>query len=295
MNELKREYWICNVERFILEETEDEKALRTIKHYRHVLTEFTQSLPDKEIEKADLIEYKNTLINQFEPSTVNNYLIIINKYIRFLEIMDDPDYSKRKLKKHESKNVLRLIKLQVKASIDDVLEPVDLKRMLRMAKKLGQMDIYYIMKIFAYTGIRAEELKMFTVENIQKNYIQVSNKGKTRNIILRSDLRRELLHYAKNSGIEAGTLFPGKIPGKMLNQSTIYKRLKRLGGKCRGIDLNKIHPHSFRHLFAIQFISEGGELSELADILGHSSIQTTTIYTRTSDATKKKHLEALKY
>lgn len=292
---MKREYWICNVERFILEETEDEKALRTIKHYRHVLTEFTQSLPDKEIEKADLIKYKNTLINQFEPSTVNNYLIIINKYIRFLEIMDDPDYSKRKLKKHDSNNVLRLMKVQVKASIDDVLEPVDFKRMIRMAKRIGQMDIYYIMKIFAYTGIRAEELKVFTVENIQQNYIQVSNKGKTRNIILRSDLRRELLHYAKDSGIESGTIFPGKIPGKMLNPSTIYKRLKKLGGKCRGINLNKIHPHSFRHLFAIQFISEGGELSELADILGHSNIQTTTIYTRTSDATKKKHLEALKY
>lgn len=286
---------ISNVERFIAEEIEDEKALRTIKHYRHVLTEFAHSLPDHEITKQDLISYKQDMIQRFKPSTVNNYLVIINKYIRYLEIMDDPDYSRRKLRKHESNNVLRLMKIQVKASIDDVLEPVDFKRMLRMAKKIGQMDIYYIMKIFAYTGIRAEELKVFTFENIQKNFIQVSNKGKTRNIILRSDLRRELMHYARDVGIESGTLFPGKIPGKMLNPSTIYKRLKKLGGKCRGIDLNKIHPHSFRHLFAIQFINEGGELSELADILGHSNIQTTTIYTRTSDATKKKHLEALKY
>ena len=292
---MNRKEMISNVERFIAEEIEDEKALRTIKHYRHVLTEFVHSLPDHEITKQDLISYKQDMIQRFKPSTVNNYLVIINKYIRYLEIMDDPDYSRRKLRKHESNNVLRLMKVQVKASIDDVLEPVDFKRMLRMAKKLEKMDIYYIMKIFAYTGIRAEELKVFTVENIQKNYIQVSNKGKTRNIILRSDLRRELLHYAKDSGIESGTLFPGKIHGKMLNPSTIYKRLKKLGGKCRGIDLNKIHPHSFRHLFAIQFINEGGELSELADILGHSNIQTTTIYTRTSDATKKKHLEALKY
>ena len=292
---MNRKEMISNVERFIAEEIEDEKALRTIKHYRHVLTEFAHSLPDHEITKQDLISYKQDMIQRFKPSTVNNYLVIINKYIRYLEIMDDPDYSRRKLRKHESNNILRLMKIQVKASIDDVIEPVDFKRMLRMAKKIGQMDIYYIMKIFAYTGIRAEELKVFTFENIQKNFIQVSNKGKTRNIILRSDLRRELMHYARDVGIESGTLFPGKIPGKMLNPSTIYKRLKKLGGKCRGIDLNKIHPHSFRHLFAIQFINEGGELSELADILGHSNIQTTTIYTRTSDATKKKHLEALKY
>ena len=148
---MNRKEMISNVERFIAEEIEDEKALRTIKHYRHVLTEFAHSLPDHEITKQDLISYKQDMIQRFKPSTVNNYLVIINKYIRYLEIMDDPDYSRRKLRKHESNNVLRLMKIQVKASIDDVLEPVDFKRMLRMAKKIGQMDIYYIMKIFAMT------------------------------------------------------------------------------------------------------------------------------------------------
>lgn len=292
---MNKSEWLESIDRFIEEEEFDEKSSKTISHYKHIVETFIKSLPGPEFTKNDLIGYKNHLIEHYKPSTVNNYLIVINKFIRYMEIKDDPDFSMYMLKKYRSKNTLRLMKLQERASIDNVLEPVDFKRLLRMAKKKGQMDMYYIMKIFAYTGIRAEELKVFTVENIQKNYIQVSNKGKTRNIILRSDLRRELLHYARDEGIETGTLFPGKASGKMLNPSTIYKRLKKLGGKCRGIDLNKIHPHSFRHLFAIQFINEGGELSELADILGHSNIQTTTIYTRTSDATKKKHLEALKY
>lgn len=292
---MNKSEWLESIDSFIEEEMYDEKSSKTIEHYRYVIETFVDGLPDKDVTKADLIAYKDGLIQDHKPSTVNNYLIIINKFIRYMEIKDDHDFSMYMLKRHRSKNTLRLLKLQEQSSIDNVLEPVDFKRLLRMAKQKGQMDIYYIMKIFAYTGIRVEELKFFTVENIFRNFIQVSNKGKTRSIILRSDLRRELLHYAKSKRIKTGTIFPGKTPGLIMDQSTIYKRMKKLGGMCRGIDLKKIHAHSFRHLFAIQFINEGGDISELADILGHSNIQTTTIYTRTSDATKKKHLEALKY
>lgn len=282
------------LENYLNEELEDEKADHTLIHYRHVLNELIEYLPDGEIRKSNLIEYKNELMKRYKPSTVNNYLIVINKFIRFVDIGDKYE-ELSDLKKHKCPLTLKLIKLQEKASLENVLEITDLRRLLRMTKKLGQMDIYYIMKIFAYTGIRAEELKVFTVENVKSNYIQVSNKGKTRNIILRSDLRRELLHYAKENHIRSGTLFPGRYKGKMMHASTIYKRMKKIGGKCRGIDLDKIHPHSFRHLFAVHFIDEGGSLSELMDILGHSSIQTTTIYTRTTDATKKKHLEKMKF
>lgn len=282
------------LENYLNEELEDEKADHTLIHYRHVLNELIEYLPNGEIRKSNLIEYKNELMKRYKPSTVNNYLIVINKFIRFVDIGDKYE-ELSDLKKHKCPLTLKLIKLQEKASLENVLEITDLRRLLRMAKKMEQMDIYYIMKIFAYTGIRAEELKVFTVENVKSNYIQVSNKGKTRNIILRSDLRRELLHYAKDRKIKTGTLFPGRFAERMMHASTIYKRMKKIGGKCRGIDLDKIHPHSFRHLFAVHFIDEGGSLSELMDILGHSSIQTTTIYTRTTDATKKKHLEKMKF
>lgn len=291
---MNKEQMMNVLEDYLNEEIEDEKADHTLIHYRHVLEKLIEYLPDGEIKKSDLINYKNELVKQYKPSTVNNYLIIINKFIRYVDIGEKyEDLSD--LKKHKCPLTLKLIKLQEKASLENVLEITDLRRLLRMAKKMEQMDIYYIMKIFAYTGIRAEELKVFTVENVKSNYIQVSNKGKTRNIILRSDLRRELLHYAKDRKIKTGTLFPGRFAERMMHASTIYKRMKKIGGKCRGIDLDKIHPHSFRHLFAVHFIDEGGSLSELMDILGHSSIQTTTIYTRTTDATKKKHLEKMKF
>lgn len=291
---MNKEQMMNALEDYLNEEIEDEKTEHTMIHYRHVLDELIDSLADGEIKKSDLIAYKKELVKRYKPSTVNNYLIIINKFIRYVDIGENYK-DLNDLKEHKCPLTLKLIKLQEKASLENVLEITDLRRLLRMAKKLDQMDIYYIMKIFAYTGIRAEELKVFTIENVKSNYIQVSNKGKTRNIILRSDLRRELLHYAKDRQIKSGTLFPGRFKGKMMHASTVYKRMKKIGGKCRGIDLDKIHPHSFRHLFAVHFIDEGGSLSELMDILGHSSIQTTTIYTRTTDATKKKHLEKMKF
>lgn len=284
-----------SLEEYLIEEKEDEKAENTLIHYRHVLEELIKALPEGEIKKADLIAYKDTLIEKYKPRTVNNYIVVINRYLKYMEIKEDADFSMYKLKKYYSKNALKNIKIQNEASLTEVLEPTDLKRMLRMAKKLGEMDMYYLMKVIAYTGIRAEELKVFTVENLKSNYIKVSNKGKTRNVIVRQDLRRDLLKYCKRQGIEMGYIFKGKKQGTMIHATTVYKRLKKIAGKCKGIKLSKIHAHSFRHLFAIQFINEGGDISELADILGHSSIQTTRIYTRTTDSMKKKRLEKMKY
>lgn len=290
---LKSEYREALYEYLDLER-DDEKSKHTLMHYEHVLREFINFMPN-EFNKSDIIRYKQILLEKYKPKTVNNYIVIINKYIKFMEIKDDPGFSMLSLKKYYSKNCLKNIHIQVKASIDDVLEPIEFKRLLRIAKKTGQMDIYYIMKIFGYTGIRAEELKYFTVESLNSNYILVSNKGKIRNVILRQDLRKELKKYCRSMGIKSGYLFPGKKEGTVIHPSTVYKRMKRIGGKCRGISLKKIHPHSFRHLFAVNFINEGGSLSELMDILGHSSIQTTTIYTRTTDAMKRKKIERMRY
>lgn len=242
------------------------------------------------------MKFKEYLINSFKPSTVNNYLIIVNKFIKYFEIIEKyGEFRQEKLKKWDSRNTLKLVKVQQKASLNEVLEAEDLKRMLRMAKKINRMDMYLIMKVFAYTGIRATELHAITVENIQKNYINVQNKGKIRTIILRNDLRRELINYCKGNNIESGYVFKGAKQNTMLSHATIYKTLKKIAGKCRGIKIEKVHPHSFRHLFAIKFLQEGGELTELKDILGHASVDTTAIYTQTTNKMKKKSLEKMKY
>lgn len=280
---------------YLLEEKLDEKSKNTMKHYEHVITMFVNSLENEEVSKTDLMEFKSYLIDNYKPKTVSNYIVIVNKFIKYLEMTSkDEDFDFDRLRKYYSKQTLKNIKIQQVASLEEVLEPEDLKRMLRMAKK-KDYEMYLIMRIFSFTGIRAEELKAFTVENVESNYIQVTNKGKIRNIILRNDLKKELKAYCKEHNIKEGFIFKGKKEGTMLHHTTIYKRLKKVAGMCRGIKISKVHPHSFRHLFAVKFIEEGGALSDLADILGHNSINTTMIYTRTTDKMKKKRLEKMKY
>ena len=283
------------IEPYLLEEKLDEKSKNTMKQYKHVITMFVNSLKNEEVTKTDIMEFKSFLINKYKPKTVSNYIVIINKFIKYIEMIEkEEEFDFERLKKYYTKQTLKNIKLQQKASLDEVLEPEDLKRMLSMAKK-KDYEMYLIMRIFSFTGIRAEELKAFTVENVESNYIQVTNKGKIRNIILRNDLKNELKDYCKENNIKEGFIFKGKKEGTMLHHTTIYKRLKKVAGMCRGIKIDKVHPHSFRHLFAIKFIEEGGSLGDLADILGHTSINTTTIYTRTTDKMKKKRLEKMKY
>ena len=192
---MRKEVLIQNIDNYLADEQEDEKSKNTLIHYKHIITMFVNSLPNENVTKIDLIEFKENLLSRYKPRTVSNYITIVNKFIKYVELAtkSDEQFDFNQMKKYYSKNILKNIKVQQEASLKEVLEPIDLKRMLRMAKKLGEWDLYYIMKIIAYTGVRAEELKIFTVENLESNYIKVKNKGKIRNVIVRQDLRRELL------------------------------------------------------------------------------------------------------
>lgn len=284
-----------SIKSYLIEEKLDEKSQATLKHYEHVIRMFVNSLKNEEVTKSDLMEFKLYLVEHYKTKTVNNYIVIVNKFIKYLEITSkDEEFDFNKLRKYYSKQTLKNVRVQRKDSLEEMLEPEDLKRMLRMAKK-KDYEMYLIMRIFSFTGIRAGELKYFTVENVKSNYITVTNKGKTRDIILRNDIKNEINDYCNSKGINEGYVFRGKKDGSMLHHTTIYKRLKKIAGMCRGIKIEKVHPHSFRHLFAVKFIEEGGDISELADILGHADINTTRIYLTTTKKMKKKRLEKMKY
>ncbi len=261
----------------------DEYAKKTLTDYRHGVELFIEWIPEDPfiIDKNLTLDYKDYLAEKFALNSRNKYIVELNKFLKYCKYDDC---------------TLKKFKTQRKTSIDDPIWDQEHKRMLRWAKKLDMEDMYYILEIFAFTGCRVYELKFFTVESLDSNYIKkVFNKGKERTIILRNDLKRELKNYCKRKGITTGYIFVSPVkPGQMLNSSTIWRRLKKIA-KAAKINPDKIHPHAWRHLFAKKAKEAGIDLDELQDIFGHSDIKTTAIYTMTSNREKKAKMEKISY
>ena len=280
---MKKEDLLPRLDEWILEQRLQEYASSTLRQYRSNVMKFINWLPDdEEVTKETMIRYKMYL-GDIAGSTksINVWIVEVNKFLKWLDLKE---------------LTIKKIKMQSKQSNEEILSIADYKRLLRFAKMQGKVQLYYIMKILAMTGIRVSELKYFKVENLKSNYIQAFNKGKERTIIVRQDLMRELKRYARENGIKEGYLFPSAVVrGKMVNASTIWRQMKRVAGSAR-VRKNKVHAHSFRHLFAQVFLNTySNNITELADILGHNSLDTTRLYTRTSDAQKKDKLERMRF
>lgn len=148
------------------------------------------------------------------------------------------------------------------------------------------------MKTIAGTGLRIGELKYVTVQAITDGCTQIWNKRKYRTIYFSELLCEELLRYCNMIGIEQGVVFPGRTEGEVIASATVWKDLKYIAMSI-GIPKDTVFPHSFRHLFAKNYMERIGDITELADILGHSRLETTWIYTKTTSAEKRKRLELL--
>lgn len=280
---MTKEELISKLDEWILEQKLQEYAPSTLNQYKANVLKFINWLPeDAVLNKETMLEYK-AYLGEIAGSTnsINVWIVTINKFLKWLDLKD---------------LTIKKIKMQSKQSNEEVLSVADYKRLLRFAKRQGKHQLYYIMKILAMTGIRISELRFFKVENLKSNYIDAFNKGKERTIIVRQDLMRELKKYAKEQGIKEGFLFPSAfVDGKMVNPSTIWRQMKAVAGQAR-VRKSKVHAHSFRHLFAQVFLNTySNNITELADILGHNSLDTTRLYTRTSDAQKREKLEHMNF
>lgn len=281
---MNKQELLIKLDEWITEQRYQEYAEKTLKDYRANVLKFINWIPDDEhITKDTTMEYKKYLY-ELDPkpktSSINTWIIELNKFLKWLELHD---------------LTLKKIKQQTKTSNEDVLSLTDYKRLLRHAKKMDLIKTYYIMKVLAMTGIRISELRYFTVENLKSNYIKAFNKGKERNIIIRQDLARELRKYCRDNYIKSGFIFKGDKKDKMVHPSTVWRQMKKVAGAAR-VNKNKVHAHSFRHLFAQVFLNEyNNNITELADILGHNSLETTRLYTRSSDSQKRSKLEKLSF
>ncbi len=275
---------LLKLDEWIDEQRFQEYSDNTLKQYKANVLKFIDWLKDDEIiTKQTTINFKKYLY-ELNPrpttSSINTWIIELNKFLKWLELND---------------LTIKKIKQQTKTSTEEVLSVSDYKRLLRFSKRMGLFKLHCIMKVLAMTGIRISELKYFTVENLKSNYIVAFNKGKERNIIVRQDLARELRKYCRENKIKEGYIFTGEKKGKMPHASTIWRQMKKVSGAAR-VNKKKVHAHSFRHLFAQVFLDEyNNNITELADILGHNSLETTRLYTRSSNSQKKSKLEKLSF
>ena len=257
---------------------EEEKATATVEKYIRDINVFAAWLGEKTLDKETVLTYKESLTKNYAPASVNSVLSSLNSFFAFNEW-----YNLR------VKNLK--IQRQIFANKDNELTKDEYKRLLTAAKGKGNEQLYFLMQTICSTGIRVSELCYITVESLKAQKAQINLKGKMRVVILPKDLCRMLLQYSKGQKITSGSVFVTKS-GKPLDRSNIWKMMKALCERA-GVARAKVFPHNLRHLFARTFYSIQKDIVRLADILDHSSVDTTRIYTMETGETHRRQIQKL--
>lgn len=239
----------------------EEKSRATVEKYTRDVDSFLKFAEGKELKKTLVLEYKQELINNYAPASVNSMLVAINCYLSFIG-RDDCKVKQIKIQR------------QLFVQEEKELTKEEYHRLLNVAK---DTRIGAVIQTICGTGIRVSELSYITVEAVNTGKATVRCKNKTRIIFIPGQLQKLLKKYIKKAGITAGSVFVTKS-GKPLDRSNIWKQMKALCNKA-GVSEKKVFPHNLRHLFARIFYSIEKDIVRLADLLGHSSINTTRIYT----------------
>lgn len=220
--------------------------------------------------------YTEWMFSRYKPSTINLYSVAFNRYLRYIGKQGLCIPTKR---------------LRVRRSLENVLTVKEYQALLQCAKETGRSKYYMIMRVFAGTGIRVGELKYITVENARRGNALIDNKGRVREIFIADSLQKELLDFCGQTGIREGAIFLGNT-GSPITRGAVWQMFVKIAD-ISGVAKEKVHPHSFRHMMAVQYMSKYKNITELADILGHSSLEITRIYTMTSKEEKRKRLDRL--
>ena len=246
---------------------EEEKSSNTVEKYLRDVRFFAVWSEDKSIEKTDVLKYKKYLCEKYAPKSVNSMLSSINAFFGFLGW-------------YELKVKTLKIQRQIFLDKEKELTKSEYERLLHSAKSKNNERLYLLMQTLGSTGIRISELKYITVEAVRSQSVSIHSKGKLRTVFLPVQLCRMLKKFAKKNNIDTGTVFITK-KGKPLDRTSIWKMMKYLCEDAN-VSKSKVFPHNFRHLFARTFYSLEKDIVRLADLLGHSNVETTRIYTMES-------------
>ena len=242
----------------------EEREPGTIEKYLRDVRSFAVWLGERPLDKETAIAWKEHLLSSgYAPSTINSMLIAVNQFFRF---------------RHWDELRVKTIRLQrqIFRSRDRELTKEEYIRLLETARSLGRERLELLMETICATGIRVSEVRYITVEAARAGRAEIALKGKIRTILLPGKLCRKLLKYAKKQKIGSGEIFLTRT-GKGMSRRQIWAEMKAI---CRraGVASSKVFPHNLRHLFARTFYRACRDVVQLADVLGHSSIETTRIY-----------------
>ena len=257
----------------------EEKSAATVEKYLRDVRAFARWLEGREITKERTAAWKTHLVERgYAPASINAKLSALNNLLEFLGLGGCR---------------VKFLRVQRRLFRDAgrELTKAEYQRLLDTAHRLGQERLGLLVEAMGATGIRVSEVRYLTVEAARQGKAEISLKGKIRTILLPGKLCRKLLQYAQKQKTASGAIFRTKS-GKELGRRQIWAEMKRLCGHA-GVDPRKVFPHNLRHLFAMVFYRTSRDIVKLADLLGHSSIETTRIYLVTSGAEHQRTLDRL--
>lgn len=259
---------------------QEEKSKTTIMKYLTDLRKLMRFADGREITKELMIHYKEYLMNekQYKSSSVNSYLVAAN---RFFDYMSWYGLG------------VKTVKVQKKVFVEEEKEftKQDFKKLVMAAWDLGRTRMAMVLQTICGTGMRVSEVQFVTVAAVQKGRVTVFNKGKERVILIQRSLQLRLLAYINKQDIKSGLVFRTDS-GKAMDRSYIWREMKKLCDKAE-VEESKVFPHNLRALFARTYYEMYKDIAKLADILGHSSIETTRIYIKTSGSEHRLQLDRL--
>lgn len=257
----------------------DEKSKATVEKYLRDIHRFVEFSKGIAVTKSVVLDYKSHLKENYATASANSMIASINSFFKYLEWNDC---------------CVKQFKVQKKAFAPEETELTreEYVRLVETARNRGNERLCLILQTICGTGIRISELRHITVEAAQQGQATVVCKGKTRVIFIVAKLKKHLLRYAQKNKISTGAIFVTSS-GKDISRCNIWRDMKTL---CRyaGVSPNKVFPHNLRHLFARIFYNLEKDIVKLADILGHSSINTTRIYIITTGFEHRRKMENMR-
>lgn len=258
---------------------EEEKSEITITKYLHDVRCFFQFVQERPLEKALVLAYKAELAEKYAVASANSMLAALNTFFRFL------GWTELCVKQFK-------VQRRTYCSEEKELTKQEYIRLVETARQKGNERLCLLLQTICGTGIRVSELPFITVEAVRKGEAIVSCKNKTRMVFIVRDLQKKLLQYMRVNRIVSGCIFITKS-GKPMSRTNIWREMKALC-KQAGVSPNKVFPHNLRHLFARTFYGIEKDIAKLADILGHTSINTTRIYMITTGVEHRRKMEHMR-